>query len=96
MVGTGDSQGAQQADLARDVRQGSPRNYSALQLFYLRRLTRLVLHRKQSHNLVDPGDWRLKLLSKAIYSTYCACVELGIAGEAKNIFLAQSPDPKGE
>ncbi|MBI4317417.1 MAG: hypothetical protein HY675_02915 [Chloroflexi bacterium] len=62
------------------------RPYSPLQLLFLLRLARLLRERQEYANLLSPDDWRMKLLNKAIYSTYCDCVEQGLAGDAKALF----------
>ncbi len=67
------------------VRAGS-RSYSPLQALFLLRLTRLLRERQDWVARLTPDDWRLKLLSKAIYSTFCDCVELGVAEDARTLF----------
>lgn len=58
-------------------------SYSALQLHFLRRLDRLLrLRSEQSSQLNDDG---LHLIDRAIYSTYCDAVDLGIAAEAQKL-----------
>ncbi|MBI2955140.1 MAG: hypothetical protein HYY30_12550 [Chloroflexi bacterium] len=62
------------------------RPYSPLQLIFLLRLARLLRQRQEYLNVLAPEDWRLRLLNKAIYSTYCDCLEQGIADDAKALF----------
>ena len=50
------------------------------------RLNRLLHLRQDSAARQLEGEWRLKLLSKAIYSTFCDCVELGVAEDARTLF----------
>lgn len=58
-------------------------SYSALQLHFLRRLDRLLrLRSEQSGQLNEDG---LHLIDRAIYSTYCDAVDLGVAQEAQNL-----------
>jgi hypothetical protein len=57
--------------------------HSPLQLHYLRRLNRMLrLRSEQSRQLNDDG---VRLLDRAIYSTYCDAVDLGVTGEAQRL-----------
>jgi len=57
--------------------------FSVLQLHFLRRLNRLLLLRlEQSGQLNEEG---LHLIDRAIYSTYCDAVDLGVMGEAQKL-----------
>jgi hypothetical protein len=57
--------------------------YSPLQLHYLRRLGRLLrLRADQSGQLNEDG---LRLIDRAIYSTYCDAVDLGVTSEAQRL-----------
>ena len=67
------------------ARAGS-RSYSTLQMFFLLRLTKLLRDRQDSAKRLSPEDWRLKLLNKAIYSTFCDCTEQGVAEDARHLF----------
>lgn len=68
--------------------QGS---YSALQLHFLRRLDRLLrLRAEQSGQLNEDG---LHLIDRAIYSTYCDAVDLGVAAEAQRLLHRLSVSP---
>ncbi len=61
----------------------SESSYSALQLHFLRRLNRLLrLRADQSGQLNQDG---LRLIDRAIYSTYCDAVDLGVTREAQNL-----------
>lgn len=62
------------------------RPYSPVQLLFLLRLARLLRQRQEYINVLTPNDWRLRLLNKAIYSTYCDCLEQGIGDDAKALF----------
>jgi hypothetical protein len=62
---------------------GSLRGYTPIQTLFLLRLQSLVGKRQQYGDRIDVGDWRMKLLDKALYSTYCDCVALGIGDEAR-------------
>ena len=62
------------------------RTYTPLQMLFLLRLTKLLRDRQDSSKRLSSADWRLKLLNKAIYSTFCDCVEQGVAEDARNLF----------
>lgn len=66
-----------------------PRTYSALQVFFLRRLERLLRVSRELGASLPSGDWRVKLLRRSVYATYYECLEHGVAEEARQ-FLAQS------
>lgn len=68
---------------------GGPRTYSTVQMFFLRRLERLVRVGRDLGSSLPPADWRVKLLRRSIYATYYECLELGVAEEARQI-IAQS------
>ncbi|MBI2861716.1 MAG: hypothetical protein HYX89_02745 [Chloroflexi bacterium] len=61
------------------------RRYSLHQTYFLIRLMRLLKRQREAIRALDPTDWRMKLLNKAIYSTYCDCRELGVAEEAQTL-----------
>jgi hypothetical protein len=57
--------------------------YSPLQLHFLRRLNRLLrLRADQSAQLNEDG---VRLLDRAVYSTYCDAVDMGVAEEAQKL-----------
>jgi len=57
--------------------------FSALQLHFLRRLNRLLYLRvEQAEQVNEPG---LHLIDRAIYSTYCDAVDLGVTAEAQKL-----------
>ena len=61
----------------------SDSSYSPLQVHFLRRLNRLLrLRREQAGQLNDEG---VRLIDRAIYSTYCDAVDLEIAAEAQKL-----------
>lgn len=66
--------------------EGDRKPYSPVQLLFLLRLARLLRQRQEYLNVLVPEDWRLRLLNKATYSTYCDCLEQGIADDAKVLF----------
>jgi hypothetical protein len=64
-------------------------SYSKLQRHFLKRLSRLLnLRAEQSGQLNDDG---LRLIDRAIYSTYCDAVDLGVTADAQRL-LHQSAD----
>lgn len=69
----------------------SLKSYSPTQLFFLMRLSYLQRQRRECVNVLDTNDWRMRLLNKALYSTYQDCVSAGVAGEAKLLLGQHSP-----
>jgi hypothetical protein len=72
------------------VQTGGLRSYTPIQLFLLTRLASLVRQRREFINMLDAGDWKRKLLDKALYSTYLDCVEQGVGDEAKGLLAQQN------
>ncbi|MBI2320905.1 MAG: hypothetical protein HYU88_02100 [Chloroflexi bacterium] len=68
---------------------GRSRTHSTIQMFFLRRLERLVRVGRDLGSSLPAEDWRVKLLRRSIYATYYECLELGTSEEARQI-LAQS------
>jgi 3-dehydroquinate dehydratase len=64
-----------------------------LRKFFTERLQHLVTVRRERGNELEAGDSYLRLLDKAVYSTYCDCLDLGLSGEARAI-LHQSEHGK--
>lgn len=69
----------------------SLRSYSPLQLFFLMRLSWLQRQRRECINVLDANDWRMRLLHKALYSTYQDCLREGVEEEAKILLGQQQP-----
>ncbi|MBM3204292.1 hypothetical protein FJZ55_10370 [Candidatus Woesearchaeota archaeon] len=69
---------------------GSPRTYSAVQTFFLRRLERLVRVDRDLATSLSPDDWRLRLLRRSTYATYYECLELGLGEEARQVLSTSS------
>ena len=59
------------------------KSYSPTQLFFLMRLSYLQRQRRECINVLDTHDWRMRLLNKALYSTFQDCGEAGVGDEAK-------------
>lgn len=61
----------------------SDESYSPLQLHFLRRLNRLLrLRADQTGQLNEDG---VRLIDRAIYSTYCDGADLGVTEEAQRL-----------
>ena len=65
------------------VSSSSLKSYSPTQLFFLMRLSYLQRQRRECINVLDTQDWRMRLLNKALYSTFQDCGEAGVGDEAK-------------
>jgi hypothetical protein len=62
---------------------GGEGSWSPLQAYFLRRLNRLLrLRGDQSTQLNEDG---LRLIDRAIYSTYCDAVDMGVTDEAQKL-----------
>ncbi|MHB1004273.1 MAG: hypothetical protein ACYC3S_01375 [Chloroflexota bacterium] len=70
----------------QEIEVPNTRAYNALQSLFLGRLVRLLRQRRDYASVLGADDWRMKLLNKAIYSTFCDCLEIGIADEARGLF----------
>ena len=57
--------------------------YSPLQLHFLRRLHRLLNLRHDQAGQLNEGG--VRLIDRAIYSTYCDTVDLGVGSEAQKL-----------
>ena len=74
-------------------------SYTVWQSLFLRRLNRLVLLQRQLSEQATPNDWERRLLSRAIYSTYCDCLAQNIADDARQALRQDSckhTAPEGE
>jgi hypothetical protein len=74
-------------------KDGSLRSYSPIQLFFLTRVSYLQRQRRECSNVLDANDWRLRLLNKALYSTYHDCMAAGVGHEAKLLLGQQEEQP---
>jgi hypothetical protein len=68
------------------------KSYSPTQLHFLMRLSHLQRQRRDTANVFDSTDWRVRLINKSLYSTYRDCEELGVGEEAKLLMAQQSPE----
>lgn len=69
----------------RDINQEPVRTaaYSPTQLLFLLRLARLFRQRQEYTGVLGPEDWRMRLLNRAIYSTYCDALGLNLGDDAR-------------
>ena len=63
------------------------------QLHFLMRLSHLQRQRRDMVNVADGGDWHMRLVNKALYSTYRDCEDLGVGEEARLLMAQQAPEP---
>lgn len=70
-------------DLAEGGVGNGLKSYSPTQLFFLMRLSYLQRQRRECSNVLDGQDWRMRLLNKALYSTFQDCGTAGVGEEAK-------------
>ena len=62
------------------------RPYQPVQVFFLLRLGRLLRLRQNVAGSTEAADWLVRLLGKAIYSTYRDCVAIGVGDDARALF----------
>ena len=65
--------------------QGNGNRTDYLREFFIMRLEHMVAVRRERGPELGAGSTDLRLLDKAVYSTFCDCLDLGLAGEAKAI-----------
>ncbi|GBD13375.1 hypothetical protein HRbin24_01403 [bacterium HR24] len=63
--------------------QAGEGRYSGLQVYFLNRLEHLLRQRYHHRDLLAPEA--IRLLDRAIYSTYCDCLDLGVGSEAQRL-----------
>lgn len=83
-------------DMLSPIKEGES-SYSVLQLHFLRRLDRLLRLRSEQSGQLNEGG--LHLIDRAIYSTYCDAVDLGVTAEAQRLlhrFAVPAGRPKTE
>jgi hypothetical protein len=57
--------------------------YTSAQRSALARYMRISMLRRDVLPLLEPTDWRTRLIHKALYSTYRDCEELGLGNEVR-------------
>jgi hypothetical protein len=65
------------------ILEGSEDRYSKLQLYFLRRLNYLLRLRQQRGREMDSAS--LRLLDRAIFSTYRDCAATGVTADAQKV-----------
>lgn len=79
-------QASDRPGIANRSQPGGPlRGYTPAQAFFLMRLQTLIGKRQHHATITQAGDWRTRLLDKALYSTYCDCIALGVGDDARNL-----------
>src|SRR5919199_5329469 len=68
------------------------KSYSPTQLHFLMRLSHLQRQRRDLVNVAEGNDWHMRLVNKALYSTYRDCEELGVGEEARLLMAQQAPE----
>ncbi|HLZ09586.1 MAG TPA: hypothetical protein VKT80_13425 [Chloroflexota bacterium] len=68
-------------------------HYSVAQRFFLGRLERLVGLKGAPDAHLEA--WQQTLVNRAIYSTYCDCVEQGLADIAQGVIHREKSTPQG-
>jgi hypothetical protein len=62
-----------------------PEIWSPWQSLFLGRLSRLLRQEEEWRLRVPDTDWRLRLIHRAIYSTYCDCAASECAADAREL-----------
>jgi hypothetical protein len=67
--------------------QNSPahRGFTPLQNLFMMRLKSLVEKRRQHVGLLPPSDWRMRLIDKALFSSYGDCLQVGLSDQANEL-----------
>jgi len=70
------------------------KSYSPTQLHFLMRLSHLQRQRRDMVNVADTNgsDWHMRLVNKALYSTFRDCEDLGVGEEARLLMAQQAPE----
>ena len=68
------------------------KSYSPTQLHFLMRLSHLQRQRRDLVKVADGNDWHMRLVNKALYSTYRDCEDLGVGEEARLLMAQQAPE----
>jgi hypothetical protein len=61
------------------------RDWSPWESLFLARLSRFLNQDEEWRLRVPAGDWHTQLIHRAIYSTYCDCVSLGLTEDARDL-----------
>jgi hypothetical protein len=70
------------------------KSYSPTQLHFLMRLSHLQRQRRDMVGVADANgsDWHMRLVNKALYSTFRDCEDLGVGEEARLLMAQQTPE----
>jgi len=71
---------------SREYSGEKQRAFSSLQLFFLVRLSRLLQLRQYYAGLAGHDTNELRLLDRAIFATYCDCIDTGVGEDARDLF----------
>ncbi len=69
--------------LAHSGAEEQLKSYTPTQLFFLMRMSYMQRQKRDCINVLEQGDWRMRLLNKALYSTFQDCNTEGVGDEAK-------------
>lgn len=64
-----------------------------LETIFLRRLSRLLHQESEWRMRVGPEDWRIKLIQRTIYSTYCDCAANNVGETARDLIRNRRYNP---
>src|SRR5260370_41837013 len=69
------------------------KSYRPTQLHLLMRLSHLQRQRRDMVSVADGNgtDWHMRLVNKALYSTFRDCEDLGVGEEARLLMAQQTP-----
>jgi hypothetical protein len=59
--------------------------HTSEQTLFLKRFEALLDKHDRQADLLPGGDWRRRLIDKALYSTYCDCLDLDVRDEVRDI-----------
>jgi hypothetical protein len=80
------SEQGQDAALGSKTVPSNAAAFTDLQVFFVERLAWLLKQRRECVNVLSPGHWQMRLIHKALYSTYRDCVETGVEDSANELF----------
>ena len=78
---------------SKDGGSHSAPSANLLQRFFLLRLQRMVAVRRERAPFPDVEERDLRLLDRSVYSTFCDCLDLGVAEEARAILYGEDDGP---
>jgi hypothetical protein len=72
------------------------REHSFEQAMFLRRFQELLEKKRLYSSTLKTSDWRRRLIDKALYSTYCDCLDLDVRDEVRDILQRGQTVVKGK